>query len=283
METGRAFVGDQLGCKAFLRAERPHYVYILRRPDGRPFYVGKGFGHRVFQHENEARHPNNRMSNAYKLNVIRAIWRSGGQPTYEIDLVTDSAQEAYERETILIGMLKRLHEGGPLTNLAAGGGSTAGPAPLSVEKHSATLGGIPDNNPERATLNGFVLSISQMDSVVVKPIGQFIARPTVKFPNKTRVLSLRQAVALVASAAANGIFMDGTCRIPRKLVVDGVSGLVENGVSCDLLTSNTVTIEAANDPADECFELSASQARAVVGMIGARKCVDLGIISAVSM
>ena len=233
--TGRLFHGDDLGCKAFLAGQPAHYVYILRRPDGRPFYVGKGYGPRVFQHENEARHPNNRLSNAYKLNVIRSIWKAGLKPTYEIDLVTTSAEEAYAREAVLIGLIKRLHEGGPLTNLAAGGGSTAGPAPASVERHSATLGGIPDDNPERATLNGFVLSIAHMDSVVVKPAGQFIARPTVRFPNKSRKLSLRQAVAVAASAAANGINITGECRIPRKLVVDGVEGLVENGVACDLV------------------------------------------------
>lgn len=277
--TGRLFHGDDLGCKAFLAGQPAHYVYILRRPDGRPFYVGKGYGQRVFQHENEARHPNNRLSNAYKLNVIRSIWKAGLKPTYEIDLVTTSAEEAYAREAVLIGLIKRLHEGGPLTNLAAGGGSTAGPAPASVERHSATLGGIPDDNPERATLNGFVLSIAYMDSVVVKPIGQFIARPTVRFPNKSRKLSLRQAVAVVASAAASGISMAGECRIPRRLEVDGVGGLVENGVACDLLTSGAVSIDPAADPADECFLLSAQQSAVIVGLLGQRKCVDLGIIS----
>jgi hypothetical protein len=206
--TGRLFHGDDLGCKAFLTQQPQSYVYILRRPDGRPFYVGKGFGPRVFQHENEARHPNNRLSNAYKLNVIRSIWRSGLKPTYEIDLITASPDEAYTREAALIGLFKRLHEGGPLTNLAAGGGSTAA-SPASVERHSATLGGIPYDNPERATLNGFVLSIAQMESVVVEPVGQFTARPTLHFPNKSGKLSLRQAAALVASAAANGISING--------------------------------------------------------------------------
>jgi hypothetical protein len=278
IETGRLFHGDDLGCKAFLAQQPPHYVYILRRPDGRPFYVGKGHGPRVFQHENEARHPNNRLSNAYKLNVIRSIWRAGLKLTYEIDLVTTSADEAFARETALISLIKRLHEGGPLTNLAAGGGSTAGPAPASVERHSATLGGIPDDNPERATLNGFVLSIAHMDSVVVKPIGQFIARPTVRFPDKSRKLSPRQAVAVVASAAANGIIMDGECRIPRKLVVDGMAGLVENGVACDLLTSGAVSIETAADPANECFLLSPEQAAAIVNLLGRSKCLDLGLL-----
>lgn len=259
--TGRLFHGDDMGCKAFLAGQPAHYVYILRRPDGRPFYVGKGFGPRVFQHENEARHPNNRLSNAYKLNVIRSIWKAGLRPLYEIDLVTASADEAYAREAALIGLIKRLHEGGPLTNLAAGGGSTAGPAPASVERHSATLGGIPDDNPERATLNGFVLSIAHMDSVVVKPVGQFIDKPTVRFPNKSRKLSLRQTVAVAASAAANGISMAGECRIPRKLIVDGVEGLVENGVACDLLTSSAVSIEAAADPPTSAFAFQPSKQR----------------------
>ena len=277
-ETGRLFNGDDLGCKAFLAQKPQHYVYVLRRPGGRPFYVGKGYGPRVFQHENEARHPKNRLSNAYKLNVIRSIWMSGLKPLYEIDLLTDSPDEAYAREAALIEHIRRLHEGGPLTNLAAGGGSTAGPAPVSVERHSATLAGIPDDNPERATLNGFVLAIAQMDSVVVKPAGQFIARPTVRFPNKSRKLSLRQAAAIVASAAANGMILEGACRIPRKLTVDGVAGLVENGVACDLLTSGAVSVDPTADPGDECFVLTARQAAAIVGFVGRQKCVDLGVV-----
>ena len=281
MQTERLFHGDSVGCKAFLTLNPLHYVYVLRRPDGRPFYIGKGNGARVFQHENEARHPNNRLSNAHKLNVIRSIWRAGSTPTYEIDLITENAADAYARETTLIGHFGRLHEGGPLTNRAAGGGSTAGPAPVSKERHSATLGGVPDDNPERAALNQFVLGIGQMGSVVLKPVGQFIAKPTVKFPKSTRSLSLRQAVAIVASASANSIPMDGACRVPRRVNVDGVEGLIENGVACDLLTSGSVTLISASNPADEIFELSASQARAIIGLIGMRKARDLGIITKV--
>ncbi|MEL7691907.1 GIY-YIG nuclease family protein [Citromicrobium bathyomarinum] len=280
LQLGLLFHGDSAGCKAFLGQGSQHYVYVLRRPDGRPFYVGKGIGQRVFQHENEARHPNNRLSNAHKLNVIRSIWRSGNAPTYEIDFVTDDPAAAYARETDLITHFGRLHEGGPLTNRAAGGGSTAGPAPISKERHSATLGGNPRDNPERAILNRFVLGIAEMGSVVIKPIGQFIAKPTVKFPKSTRSLSLRQAVAVAASAAANGILMDGACRIPRKLVIEDVAGLIENGVSCDLLTSGSVTLLTAPDPEDECFDLSAAQAGAVIDLIGLRKASDLGIITA---
>jgi hypothetical protein len=231
----------------------------------------------VFHHENEARHPNDRLSNAHKLNVIRAIGRQGGQVAYEIDLWCDDPIEAYAREAELIASLGRLHEGGPLTNRAVGGGSTAGPSPFSIARHSATLGGIPEDNPDRATLNRFVLSIAPMDSVVLKPLGQFRPRPTQRFPRVTRKLSLRQAAAVAASAAANGIRLDCDAIIPRRLSVNGVDGFIENGVSCDLLTSNSITLIAADDPAEERFVLDVRQARAIVGFVGQKRCADLGV------
>jgi len=281
MKTSALIIGTQDACKAFLRERRAaHYVYILRRPDGRPFYVGKGFGDRVHSHENEARHPNDRRSNAYKLNVIRSIWRSGSFVTYEVDCVTDDAAFAYAREAELITFFKRLHEGGPLTNLAPGGGTTDGISPSSRKKHSTTLGGIPDNNPERAVFNKYVLSIAKMGSVVIKPIGQFTARPTQRYPNRSMAPSIRQAVALIASAAANSVAMDGQCEIPRRVTIEGVLGLVENGVACDVLTSGMATVVSSVDPADETFRLTTAQARLAVGFVGLEKCVDLGVLNA---
>jgi hypothetical protein len=275
------FTGSQADCQQFIRdCVRPHYVYVLRRPDGRPFYVGKGGRDRAFAHENEARHPNDWRSNAYKLNVIRSIWRDGGAIIYEIDFITDDEAAAYAREAALIGQLKRLHEGGPLTNLAPGGGSLQGAAPASKARHSATLGGAPTDNPERAILNRFVLGIATMRSVVIKPSGQFVARPTLPYPQKSMELTLRQAVALAAAAAANGVFLSETCVIPRRVTVEGVNGLVENGVACDIITSGSGALISAPDPGDEAFRLSSDQARAVVGWVGLRKCVDLGVMPA---
>ena len=40
-----------------------------------------------------------------------------------------------------------------------------------------------------------------------------------------------------------------------------------------------MTLVEARDPADECFDLTASQARSIIGFIGHRKAVDLGIIT----
>lgn len=283
--TGSLIVGSSNACKEYLRANVGHYVYILRRPDGRPFYVGKGVGDRVFQHENEARHPNGRRSNAHKLNVIRSIWRDGGSITYEIDFVHAANEMAVlARETELIGLLRRLHEGGPLTNRDPGGGSSGIRSPFSVERHSATLSGVPVDNPERAILNQFVLNIGPMRSVVLKPLGQFTPKPTLRYPGKSMGASLRQSIALAASASANGVSLDAACRIPRRVTVEGIDGFVENGVSCDVLTSGMATVlPAGRDAADEVFELTANQAQVVTGYVGIRKCIDLGILRAAAL
>ena len=98
METGQLFVGVKQDCRAFLSTIKGFYVYVLRRTDGKPFYVGKGIGDRVLTHENEARHPNDRRSNVYKLNVIRSIWHSGGAVVYEIDFITNDEDATYALE-----------------------------------------------------------------------------------------------------------------------------------------------------------------------------------------
>lgn len=281
MASNALFIGPQSDCQRFLKdCSQPHYVYVLRRPDGRPFYVGKGGRDRAFAHENEARHPNSWKSNAYKLNVIRAIWRDGGRVDYEIDFISDLEADAYAREAELIGHYRRLHEGGPLTNLAPGGGSVSGAAPASKAKHTATLSGAPADNPDRAALNAFVLGIASMRSVVIKPVRQLIAKPTQRYPQKGMAPTLRQAVALAAAAAANGVFLSEGCIIPRRVAVDGVEGLIENGVACDILTSGLGTLVEAVDARDEAFVLTASQVQIVVGWIGLRKCIDLGILPA---
>ena len=140
-----AFTGPRAQVEAWLasRAAR-HYVYVLHRPDGTPFYIGKGTGRRVFDHELEARraHPVGE-SNPYKCNVIRSIELAGQAVVYTIDSAFDDELAAYAREAVLIAQYRRLHEGGTLTNLAPGGGTAMGPAPLTRTRHANTLAGSP--------------------------------------------------------------------------------------------------------------------------------------------
>ena len=60
-------INDRADLAGFIAASGggPHYVYLLRMPDGEPkfgglgtpFYVGIGQGARLFAHEEEARDP----------------------------------------------------------------------------------------------------------------------------------------------------------------------------------------------------------------------------------
>lgn len=255
-----------------------NYIYILRRSDGRPFYVGQGAGPRAFFHENEARHANNWRTNDHKLNVIRSMWRAKQPVVYEIDLVSDDLNAINEREKELIRLFGRLHEGGCLTNRDPGARSLQEVSPFSKAKHRETLSGTPENDPERATLNRFVLAIAPMKSSVLKPLRRTIIPRATQRNRDHFPKTLRQAAALAASAAANGVMLGGACTLGRRVEVDGVKGFVENGVSCDILVSGMATVIGATDPLDETYQLSAGQAKVVCGLICLKKCIDLGLL-----
>lgn len=76
------------------------YVYTLARSDGRVFYVGKGMGDRVNAHETEARTDHD----CHKCNIIRKIWRAGGQVKKDIVGTFIREADAYEREAQLISL-----------------------------------------------------------------------------------------------------------------------------------------------------------------------------------
>lgn len=74
------------------------YVYTLSRPDGSVFYVGKGKGKRIRQHEWEAEGG----CACYKCKVIRKVWREGGNIEKSIVFETNDEQAAFAYEIELI-------------------------------------------------------------------------------------------------------------------------------------------------------------------------------------
>lgn len=99
--------------------ELPHYVYTLAYPEdmsGYVFYVGKGIGDRIDQHEREARKERNR--NTRKENTIRKIWRAGGQIVKKKVALFITHEEALLFEQALIILMRPY---GHLTNLTDGG------------------------------------------------------------------------------------------------------------------------------------------------------------------
>lgn len=93
-----------------------HYVYVLKRPNGEIFYVGKGSGDRMHRHVLEATRPNPRIYNPYKTNVILKILNSGEQVGEEKVFETDNEHDAYIYEWFMYWMYKD-----QLTNLKEGG------------------------------------------------------------------------------------------------------------------------------------------------------------------
>jgi hypothetical protein len=92
------------------------YVYTLIRPDGRIFYVGKGQGNRIYNHEWEAR----RGHKCHKCNVIRKIWESGDHIGKEVVYRTHDEQAAYDYERDMINEIGFQN----LTNLVPGGNNS---------------------------------------------------------------------------------------------------------------------------------------------------------------
>jgi hypothetical protein len=80
----------------FPQSTKRYYVYTLAYPTGKIFYVGKGTGDRIHQHEYEAarlgKASSYYYSNAEKHAVIREIWAKGEQVKKEIVFETDLEQ-----------------------------------------------------------------------------------------------------------------------------------------------------------------------------------------------
>ena len=124
-----------------------YYVYVLARPNGKPFYVGKGARSRVYAHESEAR----RGHKCHKCNIIRKIWRKGGEVQRYIVFTTNNEAEALEWETKTIEMYGR-HT---LANHTAGGEGLSGykHKPQTRRKQSIARKRLLDDPSNRAKNN----------------------------------------------------------------------------------------------------------------------------------
>lgn len=107
------------------------YVYVLCRPNGKPFYVGKGKGKRLFDHDREAR----KGCSCKKCNTIRKIWRNGGAVQYYIVFETNDEQAAYDYECATIA----LHGRNNLCNLSDGGLGLNGYVPSAKTRKLLSL------------------------------------------------------------------------------------------------------------------------------------------------
>ena len=98
--------GTKEQVKKFLKKDsNGFYVYLLRKPNKTPFYVGKGCGNRVFQHEYDAEH--SACCNPYKVKVIKNIRKKNAEIIYTIDSIHKTEEDALIRERELIQKIGR--------------------------------------------------------------------------------------------------------------------------------------------------------------------------------
>ena len=90
-----------------------YYVYTLAHPDGTVFYVGKGTGDRINDHQRNAR----KGIQSYTCNTIRKIWSADCKIIQTKVAFFDNEEGAYQFEINLILFFDRDN----LTNLTDGG------------------------------------------------------------------------------------------------------------------------------------------------------------------
>lgn len=121
---------DYIAAVKQLAPTRQFYVYTLAHPDGKVFYVGKGQGARVSNHEREA----STKCRCYKCRTIRKIWQGGQEISKAIVFETEIEDNAFAHEIALIAQ----HGRGNLCN-CTDGGRGIGPYELRAMKREHQL------------------------------------------------------------------------------------------------------------------------------------------------
>lgn len=251
-----------------------YYVYVLCRPDGRPFYVGKGLGERILHHEAEAR-TTRRLT--HKLNLIRALHRRSEAVCYRFDSFHDEERAALARERELIRTLGRHDLGlGPLTNQTDGGEGTSNPSEESRQRRRETLWGDAPEDDERQVANRFFQKLCSVKSVPIKPLGRY--RVEGLWANRADFpLSRRSAAALAASAIANRILLEPGALIPRRLSIAEVDLIIENGAGRDMLSSGMAEL-ASGQEGFEVLKLTWRGHESIIQHLGRDVLEDAGVL-----
>jgi len=103
------------------------YVYVYKKPNGTPFYVGKGKDDRDSYHLKEALKESTIDCNKHKISTIRKIVAAGDSVVIERVCSNLPEDMAFELEGFLIEEIGRADLGkGPLCNMTNGGEGLSG-------------------------------------------------------------------------------------------------------------------------------------------------------------
>jgi uncharacterized protein len=261
--------------EAIRAANKRFYIYVLLRPGGQPFYVGKGLDNRLFNHEAEAR---NTTLRTHKLNVIRAITKNGGNLSYALHHFCDDEAEAHAFEARLISSIGR-HDlkKGPLTNQTDGGEGVTGLSAETMARKAANLGGASDDSQRRVANNFFHSIAGQQDSVPIKPLGVRRLEPTVPHPSPRKPTE-RMAKAIVAMCLATNQLLAEGVKLPRLFKIDGKAYVIENGVAKDMLKAGMISVTPGEWPELEQFTLTRGGFEATLSLVPRARLEDLGAL-----
>jgi hypothetical protein len=131
------------------------YVYIHKKPDGTPFYVGKGTGNRAYQFSKRTQWHKNIVAKYRKENIIVQI----------INCINES--QAFDLEKIYIKQFKM--DGIQLVNLTDGGEGSSGYKP--TEETKKKLKKTPE---QRAVLSELAKGRTQSEETKAKRIASMI-------------------------------------------------------------------------------------------------------------
>ncbi|MCK1315488.1 hypothetical protein [Bradyrhizobium sp. 23] len=219
----------------------------------------------------------NNKALTHKLNVIRSLHREGQAVAYRIDSSYPDEAGALARERALIAEIGR-HDLklGPLTNQTDGGGGTSNPSEASRQRRRDSLWGEAED-PERQTINRWFQKLTQVKSVPIKPAATFTRAAGLWKNDDTIGMKPRQAGAIIATALANGVLLEPNCLLPRRLEVEGIEYIIENGVGRDMVSNGMIEVHDAT-ATREMFRLTGPGYAFVVETFGTETLIDAGLV-----
>jgi len=115
-------------CKDITKERNNFYVYhLIDSKTGLPFYVGKGYGNRMYKHAKYVKNGKIPNDNRYLFNKIRKILREGEVIDYKKILENVIEKIAFDKEIQDIKKYGRKNNGtGILCNMTDGGEGTSG-------------------------------------------------------------------------------------------------------------------------------------------------------------
>lgn len=265
------------GILAEFRAQNKlHYVYILNRPNGEPFYVGKGQNKRVFEHEVEAR---GTLKTSHKLNIIRSSHKRGEAIRYSIHAAFESHDDALAEEETLIQKIGRFDQGnGPLTNQTDGGEGGLNPSEESKERHRQTLAGDGGDDPDRAAANIFFAEFSEVKSTPIKPTSSYERSVSTLHKNRDSIgMKPRNSGALVAMAVAQEVVIQPGAELSRRFSVEGTDMILENGCGRDMIVNGMIDL-VDDTPKHETIRITASGVDYILKTYDRRKLISYGVL-----